>query len=242
MLLRLVQEPTPGNYSQTGGYWDTGAIAPSAETVIRGQLMHPDNGEPWAKAKIHWKFIGLATTATTQRPSDSGVIYTDENGVWSVRLWNNANGDQESYYLFKFPNDREIKIQLPNGTPSPIEFSALAIAQTPPEAPSYPSLIELIDQKLATSDVAFPLGGTQGQVLKITQETPRTLGWGNNDPITPFAQLTPATEWIWNHNLGYKPTPQVYNLAYQQIDAEIEISDNQIKVKVNPASPGYILI
>lgn len=65
------------------------------------------------------------------------------------------------------------------------------------------------------------------------------------DKLKPqeFAQTTPATEWIWNHNLGFRPTPKVYNLAYQEIDALIEHpSVNQIKVQVNPASPGYIVI
>jgi hypothetical protein len=58
-----------------------------------------------------------------------------------------------------------------------------------------------------------------------------------------FSQPTPATDWIWNHNLGYRPKPKVYNLAYQEIDAEIEQPTvNQIKVHVKPASPGYIII
>jgi hypothetical protein len=58
-----------------------------------------------------------------------------------------------------------------------------------------------------------------------------------------FSQSTPSTLWIWNHNLGYRPQPKVYNLAYQEIDAEIEQpSVNQIRVRVNPATTGYIII
>jgi hypothetical protein len=58
-----------------------------------------------------------------------------------------------------------------------------------------------------------------------------------------FSQPTPAAEWLWNHNLGFRPKPQVFNLAYQMIDAEVQhISENQLRVRVSPAMPGYIVI
>jgi hypothetical protein len=157
----------------------------------------------------------------------------------------NAEGDYQSYYTFKFPYDQPIKVYLPFGTPPSIEFSELAIASTPPSDPSYPSLIELINSLFAngsftgTADViplnpAIPgLGGTVQSAIAAL----------NNKPPTQFDQQVPATDWLWNHDLGFRPKPQVYNLAWQEIDAEvIHYSVNQLRVKVNPPSPGFILI
>lgn len=88
-----------------------------------------------------------------------------------------------------------------------------------------------------------PIAGETTVQGLLSQLNTRTQSGAQAAPPTPFSQSTPATEWIWNHNLGYRPTPQVYNLAYQEIDAEIEhISVNQLRVRVSPASPGYIIV
>jgi hypothetical protein len=58
-----------------------------------------------------------------------------------------------------------------------------------------------------------------------------------------FVQSTASTTWIWNHNLGYRPVPQIMNLGGQQISAQVEhISVNQIKVTLNPAQVGRIVV
>jgi hypothetical protein len=137
------------NLIPTQGYWDTVDLPDFTQVTIIGQVMHPHNRLPWAGAKIHWRFAGPTTTADTQRPSDCGTILADANGQWTVDLWANSEGDRPSLYHFKFPNSTEIPIYIGAQTPSPIEFSALAIAQTPPEAPNYPSLIELINSTLS---------------------------------------------------------------------------------------------
>lgn len=204
--------------------------------------MHPNGALPWSGASVDVTYHGYSQTPTEQRPSDRIQTKTAPDGTWALSLWMNSEGDFQSYYSFKFPNDRAIRISLPAGTPPEIEFSQLAIASIPPSDPSYPSLIELIDKRLASSGVSFPSGGTRGQVLKVAQESPRVLGWGSEEPLQ-FSQPTPAAEWLWNHNLGFRPKPQVYNLAYQEIDAEVyHSSSNQLRVRVNPAQPGYILI
>jgi hypothetical protein len=137
------------NLIPTQGYWDTVDLPDFTQVTIIGQIMHPHNRLPWAGAKIHWRFAGPTTTANTQRPSDCGTITADSNGQWTVDLWANSEGDRPSLYHFKFPNSTEIPIYIGDQTPSPIEFSALAIAQTPPTAPTYPALVELINSMLA---------------------------------------------------------------------------------------------
>ena len=134
--------------------------------------MHPDGDRPWADATIDVSFHGYSQTPTTQRPSDRHRIKTAADGTWAISLWVHGEGDFQSYYSFKFPYDRAIKIYIPKGTPPEIDFSQLAIASTPPDDPSYPSLIELINSLFAggnftaTADLiplnpAIPgLGGT----------------------------------------------------------------------------------
>lgn len=69
--------------------------------------------------------------------------------------------------------------------------------------------------------------------------------WDALNQLAPkeFSQLTPSAEWLWNHNLGYRPTVKIYNLAYQEIDAVIfHFSENQLRVSVSPPMPGFIVI
>jgi hypothetical protein len=148
-----------------------------AETVrIHGKLMH-SHGVPWSGALIDVVYRGYSQTATEQRPSDHGTITTNPDGTWETTRWVNARGDYQSHYLFKFPTDQVIKVYLTEQTPADIEFSQLALDSTPPTDPSYPSLIALINTILATSGVSFPAGGTAGQVLGISQASPRVMAW-----------------------------------------------------------------
>jgi hypothetical protein len=154
--------------------------------LIHGKLMHPDGSRPWANAPIDVTYHGYSQTPTEQRPSDRFQAKTETDGTWAITLWVNAEGDYHSYYSFKFPYDLPIKVYLPAGTPSSIEFSELAIASTPPSDPTYPSLIELINSTIQSGDAVFPAGGGVGQVLVIDQQSPRQLAWGNVDGGTFF--------------------------------------------------------
>jgi hypothetical protein len=52
-------------------------------------------------------------------------------------------------------------------------------------------------------------------------------------------QSTPATTWTINHNLGYRPSVELFNSGMQEIDAEIaHPSVNQTVVTLNPATAG----
>lgn len=152
---------------------------------IYGKLMHSDGtgaaSRPWGGATIDVSYHGYSQTPTEQRPSDRTPIKTNPDGTWETWRWVNAQGDYQSYYSFKFPYDKPIKVYLPAGTPPEIEFSQLAIASTPPSDPSYPSLIALINSLFAggnfagTADViplnpAIPgLGGTVQSAVTAQQ-------------------------------------------------------------------------
>jgi hypothetical protein len=54
------------------------------------------------------------------------------------------------------------------------------------------------------------------------------------------AQTTAQSEWIVNHNLGYKPSVTVYTIGGVEVEAEvIHISDYQLRVRFASPQTGY---
>lgn len=202
--------------------------------------MRPDGSRPWSGATIDITYHGYSQTPTEQRPSDRLQIKTNPDGTWTVSLWMNAEGDYRSYYLFKFPYDQAIRIYLPTGTPSPVEFSQLALASTPPTDPSYPSLIALINTMLGSSGVTFPAGGSLGQVLAITQESPRVMGWVSSR--LAFRQETAAQTWTFNHTLNRVPALEVTDLAGNKLFVETQATQTQALVKSESPITGVLYL
>lgn len=53
-------------------------------------------------------------------------------------------------------------------------------------------------------------------------------------------QGSPATTWTVNHNLGYRPTVQIYNASNFEVEAEIESpTTNQVIVRFSTATAGF---
>lgn len=54
------------------------------------------------------------------------------------------------------------------------------------------------------------------------------------------SQTSAAATWIINHNLGFKPSVELFNAGYQEIDADIvHTSDNQVRVTLTVAITGF---
>lgn len=54
-----------------------------------------------------------------------------------------------------------------------------------------------------------------------------------------FSQPTPATEWVINHNLGFRPAVEIIDAGGNEVDAEVlHISVNQARVYFNAAIAG----
>ena len=54
-----------------------------------------------------------------------------------------------------------------------------------------------------------------------------------------FEQVSPATTWTINHNLGYRPSVELLDAGSQEIDGDVtHPSVNQTVVTLNPASAG----
>jgi hypothetical protein len=202
--------------------------------------MHFYSGLPWGNARIDITYFGYSQTATEQRPSDRHKIRTAIDGKWNIDLWKNQAGDYQSYYEFKFPNDKALKIYLTNDLPSEIEFSQLLLNGTPPTAPEYPSLIALIDERLASSGVSFPTGGQLGQVLAIAQATPRVLGWADSRLV--FTQAVAATNWAFNHTLNRVPVLEVTDLVGNRIFVETQATVTQAIVRSESPITGVVYL
>jgi len=70
---------------------------------------------------------------------------------------------------------------------------------------------------------------------------PGPAGPGGTGGIAAYVhqQSTPATVWTINHNLGFRPSVELYNSGMQEIDADIaHPSINQTVVTFNPATAG----
>jgi hypothetical protein len=208
--------------------------------LVHGKLMHPDGSRPWENATIDVTYHGYSQTPTEQRPSDRIKTNTEPNGTWAISLWVNAEGDFRSYYSFKFPYDCAIKVYLPVGTPSEIEFSQLAIASTPPSDPSYPSLIELINSLLGNSGVSFPPGGQLGQVLAIAQESPRSMAWVDSQKV--FTQAVAAQNWVFNHTLNRVPVIEVTDLVGNRIFVDTQATPTQAIVRSESPVTGVVYL
>jgi hypothetical protein len=52
-------------------------------------------------------------------------------------------------------------------------------------------------------------------------------------------QSSPATEWIVNHNLGFKPVTEVFDTGGNAIDVQVlHMSDNQLRIYLTAARAG----
>lgn len=62
---------------------------------------------------------------------------------------------------------------------------------------------------------------------------------GAGDQSFLFTQSTPSTTWTINHNLGYKPSVELFDTGSQEIDAEVvHTNSNQVIAYFNPATAG----
>lgn len=74
-----------------------------------------------------------------------------------------------------------------------------------------------------------------GIAVEGPQGPPGTAGGG-----FVHTQATPATPWIVNHNLGYRPAVEVYDSGGNEVIVEVaHISLNQYEVRPQPAMSGF---
>jgi hypothetical protein len=208
--------------------------------TLHGQVMHPSSDRPWSEAHINWSFVGFATTATTQRPTDRGTIIADVDGRWSKDFWINQAGDRPSYYVFDFPPDRGLRVKLTQDLPPVCEFSQALLNGVPPESPDYPSLIAIIDDRLAGSGMSLPSGGRAGQILAVVQAGPRVLGW--EDSRVVFAQTIAQANWVFNHTLNRVPTIEVTDLVGNRLFVETQATQTQAIVRSQSPITGFVYL
>jgi hypothetical protein len=69
--------------------------------------------------------------------------------------------------------------------------------------------------------------------------TPGQQGGGSGTAAYVYQQLTPATTWTINHNLGYRPSVELLDSGSQEIDGAVSHPTvNQTVVTLSPATAG----
>lgn len=65
----------------------------------------------------------------------------------------------------------------------------------------------------------------------------------NSTSSTPYTQqFSELSQWIVNHNLGYRPAVEVYNIGWQEIDADVvHLTNNQFVVNFTKPTQGVAL-
>lgn len=75
--------------------------------------------------------------------------------------------------------------------------------------------------------------------LQVASQTAAALEQDYSKTLN-YQQTTPSTSWVINHNLGYKPSVEVFNTGSQAIDADIvHTSLNQTVVSFTVAIAGF---
>lgn len=100
-----------------------------------------------------------------------------------------------------------------------------------------------------------------GLVLTQTYDTGLTLDWPGDAPVVirqpeaedlallsivavtqgsyTHSQPTPALTWVINHNLGFQPAVELYDIGGREFDAEIvHTSSNQVVVYLTTPTAG----
>lgn len=100
-----------------------------------------------------------------------------------------------------------------------------------------------------TLEPAYPLSlllETQGEQAVVNTQPSAVLALaaiigalGSVGSGVTFEQLTPATTWNINHNLGYRPSVEVFSVGGAEIDAEVlHLSVNQTQIHFVVATAG----
>ena len=83
-----------------------------------------------------------------------------------------------------------------------------------------------------------PSGGTTDQVLIKKTDSNYDTEWKSLS--FDFIQSSPSSTWVINHNLGYKPSVDVYDSGSQQIQAEVSHSNvNQVVILLTTPIAGF---
>jgi len=62
----------------------------------------------------------------------------------------------------------------------------------------------------------------------------------NNVRAVQYSQTDPRATWTITHNLGYRPSVEVFNSAWEEIDAEIiHLTKNSVRIKFTLPISGY---
>lgn len=87
------------------------------------------------------------------------------------------------------------------------------------------------------SDGTVVVVGPSASAISVTNSGP--VGPPGRGAGYDYVQSSPSDNWVINHNLGYKPTVQVFTVGGLEIIGEIQhVSNNQVTVTFNTPLAG----
>jgi hypothetical protein len=85
-------------------------------------------------------------------------------------------------------------------------------------------------------------------VIEVSRPGPRgpkgADGSGSGSAFVEHAQPTPSNTWVFNHNMGFRPSITVFSVGGLDITSAVQIvhtSNNQVQVLAEPPVAGSAL-
>jgi hypothetical protein len=181
---------------------------------VLGQLYNAVGNVPLKRALVSFTFNPGSFTDLTQYITPTvAKVKTDETGSFTVDLWANEEGEQESEYTCTLPNGESFDFTVPGTSSDPIQLSVLREGGSNVIDPQYTTLINYVDTQIASIVVG-----------SLAEQT-----------FTGQSNITV------NHNRGYRPVVALTDQSGNEIDASIEhTSLNSFTVAFNVPRSGQI--
>jgi hypothetical protein len=180
------------------------------------------NGVPWKNGKVKFLTVNESFTSTDQIPSETEIIVKlNDLGIGQTQLWAEDEGELETYYKCILPNNKEFTFSIPIPGLTVYELSQLRLGGIQVSDPEYQSVIDYINAYLGGITDYLPIGGNNGDILRITQVNPRIVGWGSEN-IPKLSQLPDVNIFPINNGI------LSYDLATDEFNLRSEINNQLI--------------
>lgn len=207
--------------------------------TITGQFKNFLTDTPYKYGAVNIRLVQNSYTIDAGFPAYNKDIGLDATGALPVGLELFCNGDFliPSAYEVKEPDGRIWSFTLNYDDGTPISIQALRAGGAVPENPE--TVNTLIAAEIAAKTVRFDIPQTlTGEEQQRVKTTLNIVGGGSGGSFL-HTQNAASTEWIINHNLGYRPNLEVRNSGSQVVEAEIaHLSTNQARVYFVSAQTG----
>jgi hypothetical protein len=135
------------------------------DRIVYGKLERLD-GSPWGNAPLVFELISGSYTLDALHPRDRRSTKTNTSGEFAKGLWCSGEGVVPAEIRCYLPSGETVSFILPAGT-TPINISALLANGQPVPPERQPTIVELIDDRIAAHNSDPNAHPKTRQVLSI---------------------------------------------------------------------------